>query len=100
MSSGVVVVAGDVSGVPVVKLAGEVDISNVDAVRAAVVQVVSRAPGQLIFDLSGLTFMDSSGIAVLLQSAERVNVEVRNPSPVVRRIFECTGIADILHVDQ
>jgi hypothetical protein len=43
--------------------------------------------------------MDSSGITVLLQIAARVPyVEVRNPSRVVRRIIETTGIEGVLHL--
>jgi anti-anti-sigma regulatory factor len=43
--------------------------------------------------------MDSSGIAILLRAAARVDsIEVRNPSSTVRRIIECTGLTEVLHL--
>ena len=54
----------------------------------------------LVVDLTKLEFMDSSGIAMLLKIAARVDsVEIRNPSNAVRRIIECTGLTDVLHLD-
>jgi anti-anti-sigma regulatory factor len=43
--------------------------------------------------------MDSSGIAMLLRTVGGAgSVEVRNPSTVVRRIIECTGLSEILRI--
>jgi len=54
----------------------------------------------VIFDLASLTFMDSSGIALLLQvSAKTRTVRVREPSALVRRMIDATGLADVLVVD-
>ena len=60
----------------------------------------TREAKPLVVDLTQLEFMDSSGIAMLLRAAGRVGtIEVRNPSDVVRRIIECTGLADVLHIE-
>jgi anti-anti-sigma regulatory factor len=43
--------------------------------------------------------MDSSGIALLAATARQVrHVEVRDPTPIVRRLIDITGIATILRV--
>jgi anti-anti-sigma regulatory factor len=42
--------------------------------------------------------MDSSGISIFLAVAERVPVEIRNPSPIVRQLIEMTGLTQTLHL--
>ena len=92
-------VATDANGVPIIKLTGEIDLSNADSVRAAIEPTVSSAPERIVFDLSGLDFLDSSGIALLLYvAAKSGSVQVRNPSEIVRRIIEVTGLADVLQM--
>jgi anti-anti-sigma factor len=89
----------DASGAPVLKLIGEIDISNAHALGDALAALITVETTQLILDLSALEFMDSSGIAMLLQTAGQVPaIEVRNPSNVVRRIIECTGLTEILRI--
>jgi anti-anti-sigma factor len=85
---------------PVVKLAGELDLSNVDALRAAVDPIVAGRPERLAFELSGLSFMDTSGIAFLLRTNATVGpIKLVSPSQVVRRIIETTGLADVLTME-
>jgi anti-anti-sigma factor len=85
---------------PVVRLAGELDSSNADRVAAAMVQVLAERPGRVVFDLSGLQFMDSAGISVLVRTAAEVEtVEIRDPSPIVRRVLEVTGLTGVLQVE-
>jgi anti-anti-sigma factor len=45
--------------------------------------------------------LDSSGVALLLYAAAKSgSVRVRNPSDIVRRIIEVTGLSDILHMNE
>lgn len=84
----------------VVRLAGELDISNVESLQAAIEPVLERRPERLDYDLSNLTFMDSSGIALMLRTAARVAaIRLIDPSDVVRRIVVATGLSDILHME-
>ena len=90
----------DADGVPTIKLSGEIDMANVDSLRRLIEPVVARAPECVIFDLAALKFMDSSGIALLLQvSAKAGAVRLRDPSPLVRRMIDATGLSDVLVVD-
>ena len=84
------------SGALVVRVTGEVDMSNAGKVREVVDQVTGTGVDRLIFDLGGLEFIDSSGLAVLLAAAQKVpSVQLRNPSPIVRRVVEVTGLSEI-----
>ena len=100
-TSGSADVTFDGDGVPTIRLSGEIDMSNVDALRRTIEPIVARAPDLVIFDLSTLSFMDSSGIALLLQvTAQSKTVRVRQPSQLVQRMIEATGLTDILVVEQ
>jgi len=97
---GAAAVTFDAVGVPIITLTGEIDVSNVDSLRATIEPAVETAPERVVFDLAGLDFMDSSGIALLLQAATRAGaVHLRQPSAIVRRIIEITGLSEVLQVD-
>lgn len=84
-------------GTVVLTLSGEMDLSTVGAVHKAVQDAISHEPGRIVFDLADLTFMDSSGIAALLSAVGAVDsVQVRNPSGIMRRIIELSGLAQTL----
>jgi anti-anti-sigma factor len=51
-----------------VELTGEADVTNSDALRALLDGEVAKQPRTLIIDLSGLRFMDSSALHVLLRA--------------------------------
>lgn len=58
---------------------------------------------EVLLDLSGLTFLDSSGVSEILRVQDKVAEEggsllLANPTSTVYRVFEITGLLDILHV--
>jgi anti-anti-sigma factor len=90
----------DPAGTPVVSVSGELDISNAARLEAAVESLTATRPERLIFDLSGLRFMDSAGIAVLVAATGKVGaVQLRDPSPIVRRVIELTGLSRVLPIE-
>jgi anti-sigma B factor antagonist len=90
----------DAAGVPIVTVSGELDTSNAASLEDALAPTVAKHPELLIFDLSLLRFMDSAGIAVLIGVAAKVNtVQLRNPSGVVRRVIELTGLSGVLRIE-
>jgi anti-anti-sigma factor len=92
-------IAVSADGVGVISVAGELDSSNADTLGDAVAALVADRRERLVFDLAGLRFMDSAGIAVLIVAAADVEViELRNLSPIVRRVVEATGLTTIFQV--
>jgi anti-sigma B factor antagonist len=84
---------------PVITVVGDLDLSSVERLRAVVAPLLAERPAALTFDLAGLRFMDSAGIAVLLSAVSRLQeVRVRNPSLAVRRLLELTGLTDVLSI--
>jgi len=85
------------NGTPVIRLSGELDMVSVEKVRSAVEDALAGESERLVFDVSELEFMDSSGIALLVSATRKARkVEVRNPVPIVRRLIELTGLTEIL----
>lgn len=94
-------VASHHGGIAVIELIGEIDLSNADAVRAMIEPTVSQSPERIVFELGRLEFLDSSGIALLLWAAAQTeSVQVRQPSDIVRRIIEVTGLSEVLQMDR
>jgi anti-anti-sigma factor len=84
-------------GAAVIRLSGELDMVSVESVRSVIEAALAAQSERLVFDMSGLEFMDSSGLALLISTTRKVKaVEVRNPNAIVRRIIELTGLTEIL----
>lgn len=80
-------------GVPVSTVTGEIDLSNVDAIEAKVLRDVP-ADGPFVLDMSGVTFLDSVGIAMLDRIVRRVpSTRLVTParSPV-SRLLDLVGL--------
>jgi anti-anti-sigma factor len=86
-------------------IAGEIDFSNVDQVRAAVTPILDESKlHRLVVDCERLKFIDSLGVQTLL-TLKRVATErgialtVANMRGMVRRVTETLGVAGTLEAD-
>ena len=79
-------------------LRGELDLATIEPVRAAVDEALEAGAKQVVFDLNNVVFLDSSALALFSQTALRVGVTIEQPSDLVRRSIEITGLASILTV--
>lgn len=86
----------------VAQLEGELDHNSAQAVREELDECL-RDEGirRLIFDMRGLTFMDSSGIGVLIGRYKTISrrggrVQVRGMSPQVDKLFTLAGLHRII----
>jgi anti-sigma B factor antagonist len=81
----------------VVRLVGELDLYNADEVRQALGEVVAREPGRVIVDLADVSFIDSTGLGVLVEArsklADRKTFVLSAPQPETRRALEISGLA-------
>ena len=67
---------------------------------------LTRLPpdGELVIDLRNVDFMDSSGLRALLVERRRRedaggSIALSNPTPLVTRLLEVTGVDRVLRVD-
>ena len=78
---------------------GELDIGTVTPVRECFADAVARGARRIVVDLSELRFMDSTGIALFLETAAQVpDLILERPSPIVRSVIELMGRASVLRV--
>lgn len=83
-----------------VKIAGELDLATVSGVERKLDPLMQSPPDRVVFDLADVSFMDSSGIALLLRVADKVrSVQVRDPSDSVKMVIRATGLSDILRIE-
>jgi anti-sigma B factor antagonist len=57
---------------PVLRIAGEIDISTADQLRHALDDALAAGP-EVVVDMSEVTFIDACGLGVLLQAARSMN---------------------------
>jgi anti-anti-sigma factor len=69
--------------IDIVSLAGEYDLSNVDALNDALQEVLSDETASCLLDLSGVSFMDSSVIHALLRWSKEAQVSGREALAIV-----------------
>jgi anti-sigma B factor antagonist len=84
-----------------IALDGELDLAEQGATRQAIRRSMRRQPACVVLDLSRLSFIDSSGIAVvveLFKRTERLKIElVIVPGPrAVQRIFDICQLTEVL----
>jgi anti-sigma B factor antagonist len=83
-------------------LSGEIDAHTAPAL-AAHFATLPQGDDDFTIDMSGVDFMDSSGLRVVIELHQRAEAEtrrllVRKPSSPVARLLEISGLSDHLHV--
>lgn len=85
-----------------IQLCGELDHHAAKAIMEGMDRCMEQnLPSKTILDLGGLTFMDSSGIGVVLGRYKTLSrrggtVAVRQPTPHVNQIFRMSGLYQIV----
>ena len=94
------IVVSDEDGRVTVRCEGELDIAVTTAVRDAVIAVLRGEPDDMALDWTGVTFMDSSGIRLLLQIlllCREHGVDLTwTLSDAARKTLDLVGIHDAL----
>ena len=87
----------------VIHVRGEIDMATCARLRDAIEPHLGPAQ-MIVLDLSGVEFMDSSCLGVLLQArgtltADGGSLVLRNPSEAARRLLTAAQAQDLLVVD-
>ena len=89
-------------GATVVEVAGELDLHSAPQLRAELARAIeSGAPPRVVVDLGGVTFLDSTGVGVLVGALKRAReadgtLHFCNAQARVNRVFEITGLLGAL----
>ncbi|HIE08362.1 MAG TPA: anti-sigma factor antagonist [Armatimonadetes bacterium] len=87
----------------VIKVRGDVDIYTAPQLRETIHKVVDAGRSDVIVDLGGVDFIDSTGLGVLIGGLRRARerggeLVIASPSERVRRILEITDLRRIFRI--
>ena len=90
--------------IEVVALRGELDFDQAPALTRTLDDLRADGVRAIVVDLSELTFIDSSGISVLVgaaraAAAEQGTLVVAAPSPHVKRVFDIVNLSELVAVE-
>ena len=86
------------------EMKGELDHHGArNALRELELSIDAALPKKLVLDLAGVTFMDSSGIALILRAQQRMqlldgSLLVCNVPPQARRVLDAAGIGRLVTI--
>jgi anti-anti-sigma factor len=85
-------------------LTGELDPHTAPSLRQALDRTVGDTTTVVVFDLGGVTFVDSSGLRVIIAAHKLMDdrhgrLVLRDPSDTTRRILDITGLSDRIEVE-
>jgi anti-anti-sigma factor len=89
--------------VAVVMPPAEIDATNADAVREALLSVLNAGALGLVVDMTATTFCDSSGITALVRAVRRAGangatMRLAMTAPPVLRVFNLVGIDRLIDI--
>ena len=85
-------------------LEGEIDLHRSPRVERSLTSMIKKKPDRIVVDLSGVTFIDSSGMAVLIRALQNMkeyggNLSLSGLSDQVRLIFEIARLDQVFVID-
>lgn len=89
------------NGDAVVAVSGELDLSTVPELSRSLAPVLDAHPHELILDLTGLRFIDSTGLSLIVRTSNALKAHegtlaLTHPSPPVRKVLEIVGLDELL----
>lgn len=92
------------NGTAIVVLSGEIDHHTAKNLRSELDKfVITMQPEVLAIDFSNITFMDSSGIGLIIGRYKLLKecggqLEIHSPQPYIRRVLKLSGIERIVKI--
>jgi anti-anti-sigma factor len=92
------------NGSAIARLSGEIDHHNAKELRTQLDKfIISAQPPELVMDFKNITFMDSSGIGLIMGRSKLMKecggkLEVRNSQPYIKRVLKLSGIERIVKI--
>ena len=92
-------------GAPIVVVRGEIDVATSPQLRNELNTLVAHGARIITLEFGGVSFVDSSGLGVLVGTYKRLredgerSLRIVGAQPAVRKVFEITGLEAALLVD-
>jgi anti-anti-sigma factor len=93
----------NVDDVPVIRAVGELEIATVPDMRAKVMEVTERRPRAILFDFRRLSYLDSSGLGILVSARKRLAVHegevvIITTQSAVLKALSLSGLDQIMRI--
>ena len=93
----------ELSAAVAVDISGDVDLHRSPALRETLTKLIDANPGRLVLNLSEVGYMDSSGVATLVEALQRIQRKqgrllLHSLSPRVQSIFEIARLESIFEI--
>lgn len=93
----------DSEGLRVLPLEGEIDLHVSPLIAASLREIITAQPAQLLIDLSHVTYVDSSGLAVFIEAMQSVTkyggkFGLVGIQETVRSIFEIARLDQVFRI--
>ena len=86
-------------GLVLITMGGEYDIGGIEPLDPELDAVLSKDASSVVVEMGKVSFMDTSGVALLLRIANQFGpLEIRNANPLVSRAIEALGLAGRLRI--
>jgi anti-sigma B factor antagonist len=87
----------DHDGIDVLTLSGELDLASAPVLEQQL-RAIDGQNARIVVDLSNCGFIDSTGLTVLVEAANRdgCSIALVGPNPQVRRVFEITAVDKLM----
>jgi anti-sigma B factor antagonist len=86
-------------GATVIRASGELDMATVDALSGRIEEAM-RDTGGIGLDMTGVEFMDSTGLRTLIVAREKASAAGRDfwvvPSEAVKKLITLAGLTDFI----
>jgi len=91
----------DRDGIRWIRVAGELDYVEADEAGARMLAALDGTVDRAVVDLSGVAFMGSAGVRILIQASKRLAksggvLSVTGSSATVRRVFSTIGLDELI----
>ncbi len=91
------------SGIFVLDLEGDLDMSASPQVRSTLLQILNKTPSHVIVDLSKVAYIDSSGIATFVEGLQlsrkaESRFTLAGANPAVASIFELAHLKEVFEL--
>jgi stage II sporulation protein AA (anti-sigma F factor antagonist) len=89
--------------IPIIRAVGELDLATVPELRAIVMEMTDLQPREIVFDLRHISYMDSSGLGILVSAKKRLGahrgevVLITDQTPVLKAL-SLSGLDQIMRI--
>ena len=87
-----------------IELAGELDVATAPELWAAIDAALAKGHQRLVLDLSGLAFVDSTGLGVFVRAGKELRANggaltLRQPGERVAKLLEITRLQEVFEIE-